>query len=36
LATLLQASIDDRIEELGLKQWKIDVEELINFMMEED
>jgi hypothetical protein len=29
---LLQASICDRIDQLGLQQWKIDVEELINAM----
>ncbi len=33
---LLQASICDRIEQLGLAQWIIGVEELINAMTEED
>jgi hypothetical protein len=33
---LLQASLCDRIEQLGLAQWKIGVEELINAMTQED
>jgi hypothetical protein len=33
---LLQASICDRIEQLGLAQWKIGVEELINDMAADD
>jgi hypothetical protein len=33
---LLQASIGDRIEQLGLAQWRIAVAELINVMREED
>jgi hypothetical protein len=33
---LLQASIWDRIERLGLEEWKMDLEERINSMTEED
>jgi ankyrin repeat protein len=33
---LLKASICDRIEQLGLTQWKSGVEELINAKMEGD
>jgi ankyrin repeat protein len=36
IQVLLQVSICDRIEQLGLAQWKIDVKELINAMTEDD